>query len=215
VGICPVDCEASRSEELLGALLAADRDQAEELVARRLEAGWSSDDIRLRLITPTLHEVGERWARGELTVGDEHLATGMCDWLLSELAGWARPATAERGTAVVACSEEEQHTLGARMVADMLREHGWRVLFLGATTPGSGLEAVVRARRPGLVALSTSRREGLVRAAEAIERVRTAKADCLVVVGGLAYDGDPEGDRALVGADVVEPDIRKLLARLG
>jgi methanogenic corrinoid protein MtbC1 len=201
-------------EAFLSALLAVHRERAEEVVVRLVEAGWSADDLRLGLIAPTLHEVGERWARGELGVGDEHLATGMCDWLLSELSGWSPPPPAVRGTAVVGCSADELHGLGARVVADMLREHGWRVLYLGAATPPDALEGVVRARRPALVALSTSRREGLPQVSDAIERVRGAAPGCLIAVGGQAYV-DPDRDRALVRADVVEPDARRLLARLG
>jgi len=200
-------------EAFLAALVAADRGRAEDLVVRLVERGWAADDVRLGLIAPTLYEVGERWARGRLSVGDEHLATGLCDWLLSELAGWEHAPATGRGTAVVGCSEDELHGLGARIAADMLRERGWRVLFLGAATPADALEEVVRARRPALVALSTTRREDLPRAREAVRRVRAGAPHALVAVGGQAYR-DPEGDRALVGADIVAPDVRRLLEQL-
>ncbi len=201
-------------EEFLAALVAADRGRAEDVVVRLVERGWAADDVRLGLIAPTLYEVGERWARGRLTVGDEHLATGLCDWLLSELAGWEHVPPTGRGTAIVGCSEDELHGLGARIVADMLRERGWRVLYLGAATPADALEGVVRARRPTLVALSTTRREDLPRAREAVARVRAGAPDALVAVVGQAYR-DPDGDRALVGADIVATDVRRLLAQLG
>jgi len=114
----------------------------------------------------------------------------------------------------VGCSEDELHGLGARIVADTLRERGWLVLFLGAATPPDALEGVARSWRPTLVALSTTRRRDLPRAREAVHRARAGAPGALVVVGGQAYR-DPERDKALVGADLVAPDARSLLECLG
>src|SRR3712207_7094162 len=46
----------------------------------------------------------------------------------------------ERGHVVVACLDGEWHALAARIVAEVLRVHGWRVTFLGASVPARSEE---------------------------------------------------------------------------
>jgi methanogenic corrinoid protein MtbC1 len=44
---------------------------------------------------------------------------------------------------VVTCAEGEWHSLPARMVAEVLRLHGWQVTFLGASTPADHLRRLL------------------------------------------------------------------------
>jgi MerR family transcriptional regulator, light-induced transcriptional regulator len=200
-------------DQLLAALLAADQVAAQSVVDRALKLGWSADGARFELITPALHEVGARWERGEIGVADEHLATSVCEWLLITLAGrLRRPRTTGR-RALVGCSEGELHTLGALIVANLLSEHGWSVLFLGASTPVDAWRAVVGARRPDLVAVATTRADRLGQVGPILRAIRAARPQCRTVVGGQAYARVP-GAVPDVGADLVVVDARELPGRL-
>ncbi|WP_254434125.1 B12-binding domain-containing protein [Halobacillus sp. Marseille-Q1614] len=37
------------------------------------------------IITPAMYHVGELWEKNEISVADEHLATAICDFVLSRL----------------------------------------------------------------------------------------------------------------------------------
>ena len=174
-------------EALLGTLQAADQHGATTVVERAMKLGWTVDDVRFHLITPALHDVGVRWERGQIGVADEHLASSICEWLLFALAGRVRrpPATGRR--AVVGCSEGELHSLGARIIAHVLAERGWPVLFLGADTPAAAWAQVVRARRPDVVVLTTSTQTALGQVGPTLHAIKAARPDCRTVVGGQAY----------------------------
>jgi methanogenic corrinoid protein MtbC1 len=198
---------------LLGALLAADQPAAQGVADEARRLGWEVDDVRFELIVPALHAVGEAWARGEIGVADEHLATSVCAWLLYGLAGQSRRRPPTGARAVVGCSEGELHALGCLVAANVLIEHGWTVLLLGATTPASEWGRVVAARRPELVAVATTGLEHLEGAARTLRAVRRARPECRAVVGGQAYAGRPDAAPE-VGADLLVTDVRELPARL-
>jgi methanogenic corrinoid protein MtbC1 len=57
------------------ALLAGDEVTAEVTVREAVDAGLSAAEIDDAIITPAMWLVGELWARGEIGVGEEHVAT--------------------------------------------------------------------------------------------------------------------------------------------
>jgi MerR family transcriptional regulator, light-induced transcriptional regulator len=209
----PVDDGSRLLEALLAALLAADQVAAQTVVDRAHRLGWTIDDVRFGLIVPALHEVGDAWERGEIGVAEEHLATSVCQWLLFTLAGQVRRPPRTGARVVVGCSEGELHALGALLVANVLAEHGWTVLLLGATTPVAAWRSIVAARHPDVVAVSTTGAGRLPEVGPTLHEIRRGRPDCLAVVGGQAYAGRNEA-AAELGADLLVADIRELPARL-
>ena len=163
---------------LLTSLLAADQRAAQRVVDDALSRGCSVDDVRFRLITPALHAVGDRWERGEIGVADEHLATSVCEWLLVRMAGRSPRAPASGRRALVGCSEGELHALGMRIVAGVLVDAGWSVLYLGAATPAGAWGPIVRARHPDLVVIGTTMTDALEPVRATLRAVKSARPEC-------------------------------------
>jgi DNA-binding transcriptional MerR regulator/methylmalonyl-CoA mutase cobalamin-binding subunit len=85
------------------------------------------------VVLPYLRGLGERWERGQVTVSQEHFASGFLEsWMLSMTHGWAPSGTRR---AVLACVPGDRHTLGLVACGLALRELGWRITYLGADTP--------------------------------------------------------------------------------
>jgi methanogenic corrinoid protein MtbC1 len=85
-------------------------------------------------------------AGGELTVAQEHLASGAVRAALQRLLVDMRGNV--RGLAVLACAPGERHEIGLLMLAVLLRADGWQVAYLGADVPvadAAGLAARVDA----------------------------------------------------------------------
>jgi len=200
---------------LLRTILAADQRAAQRVVDDALARGHTADDVRFGLITPALHAVGDRWERGEIGVADEHLATSVCEWLLVRLAGRVRRTRGSGRRALVGCSEGELHALAVRMVAGVLVEAGWSVLFLGAATPAGAWGPIVRARHPDLAVVGTTMRERLDTVGATLGSIKAARPECLTVVGGQAYEAAGPEEAAELGADIVSLDARELVGRLG
>ena len=101
----------------------------DSLLARRRRV----DALLADVVLPYLHELGERWERGEASVAQEHFASASsaaaCS--VSRVAG----AAASARCALLACLPGEQHDLGLIAFGLALRARGWRIAYLGGDTP--------------------------------------------------------------------------------
>jgi len=124
-----------------------------------LLAGFGLETVLSEVMIPYLHDLGDRWQAGNVSVATEHFASNLVRGRLLALArGWGR---GNGSLAMLACAPEERHDIGLIMFGLMLRQEGWRISFLGADTPIDGLEAAVRSAAPDLVVLSASDRARL------------------------------------------------------
>lgn len=112
-------------------------------------------EIALRdVLVPYLHELGERWERGSVTVAQEHFATALLRGRLLGLArGWGSGAGP---LALLACIPEELHDLGLICFGLALRGHGWRITFLGPDSPIETIAETARILGPALIVVAAS-----------------------------------------------------------
>jgi DNA-binding transcriptional MerR regulator len=173
------------TERFLDAALAGDLAGAARVVEGADEVGMPLARLFREVLRPALYEVGRRWERGDLPVGQEKEISELARELIAELS--RRHAAPEPGGPVVvaACVAGERHELGLRMIVGLLRERGWRVHFLGADVDPRFLLEAVRLREPAVVLLSAAAEERLPDVATAIAAVRSVgRSTSPVVVGG-------------------------------
>jgi methanogenic corrinoid protein MtbC1 len=163
------------SDEFREALMAGDQLQAELIALEAVATGMPVADLYVDVITPALCAVGTGWERGELSVADEHLATGIVEWIMSRVAGSAtRLPVRSRDRILLAGAELEGHVVGLRMLADLVEGAGFDVRYLGAAVPVDALIEIVSRLHPRIVALSASSATPtapLLEAVEALTRI--------------------------------------------
>jgi MerR family transcriptional regulator, light-induced transcriptional regulator len=117
-------------------------------------------------------------------------------------------STQESPRALIARAPNEHHEVGPRMLADALEADGWEVEFCGVTATWQDVVAAVRARRPRFVGISCSLGRHLDGVRDMIAELREELGDALppVVVGGAAFQGDPDLWRQ-VGADACATEL--------
>ena len=132
----------------------------------RLLAEYSLDAVLEGVVLPLLRELGDGWATGRISVAQEHFASNVLRGRLLGLArGWDRGAGPR---AVLACPPGERHDLGLIIFGLALREHGWRITFLGADTPSDTLVETVQRVGPEALVLAVTDRARLEAVAEAV-----------------------------------------------
>lgn len=90
------------------------------------------------IITPAMYHIGVLWEKNKITVADEHLATAICDFVVSSLDDSIyreKRKNSKRKKVMLMGVENEQHYIGLKMVASFYREQGWRVRYLGPNLP--------------------------------------------------------------------------------
>ena len=120
----------------------------------RLLSGLSVPTVLRDIVLPYLHELGQRWEQGTVSVAQEHFASNV---IRGRLAGLARGWGAGTGPkAVLACPPDEMHDLSLMAFGIVLNRLGWNVTYLGINTPVSELAQTVDATRPDLVVLAAT-----------------------------------------------------------
>jgi DNA-binding transcriptional MerR regulator len=198
--------------ELAEALDRFDEPRAQAVLDRLLTAA-TVDTLIGEVVLPYLSELGERWERGEISVAQEHFASGV---LRGRLLGLARDWGLGVGPlALLACLPGEQHDLGLIAFGLTLRSRGWRVVYLGQDAPLETVEQAGGELDPSLIVLSTV---GAERVRPVLERLRRLAASHRVAVGGAgARNGELEraGVLLLSGDPAAEAGRMTSLLRAG
>ncbi|WP_433393357.1 cobalamin B12-binding domain-containing protein [Micromonospora sp. KLBMP9576] len=188
---------AAAWDSYLACLEEADEYAATEVATGLLAAGVPAERVLLDLVAPAQAEVGERWARNEWSVAQEHAATHISERVVAAVASYVNPRPT-RGRIVVACMDGEWHALPPRLVAEVLRLRGWQVTFLGASVPAAHLVSYLHRHDAHAVALACALPVRLPHAHRMIEACR--RVDVPVVVGGRGFGADGRWARLLGAA---------------
>jgi methanogenic corrinoid protein MtbC1 len=103
---------------------------------------------------------------------------------------------------VLACAPDEQHDIALLAFGVVLNRHGWRVGFLGASTPVDDLIQLAGATHPDLVVVSATRPERLARLTAQLTRLAGTAPLALAGPGATSELADTVGARLLSGDPV-------------
>jgi MerR family transcriptional regulator, light-induced transcriptional regulator len=157
-----------RAQELRQALDDFDESSAQRALDSVL-AEFSTETVLTDLVLPYLHELGERWASGEASVGQEHFASQLIRGRLLGLArDWDRGAGPR---ALLACAPGEQHDLGLIAFGVALRGRGWRITYLGQDTPLETLAESARSLGPVAIVIASVSPDRLSRSQAKLRRL--------------------------------------------
>jgi MerR family transcriptional regulator, light-induced transcriptional regulator len=120
----------------------------------RLFAAFTPETVLRDTLLPYLHRLGRRWECGQASIADEHFASNL---LRGRLAGLTRGWGQSHGPrAVLACPPGEQHDLGLLMFGIVLHRCGWRVEYLGASTPIAELARTAQQTHADIIVLAAA-----------------------------------------------------------
>ena len=175
--------------QLTETLLRGDEKEAGALLVEAYLNGAPLTTIFDQTITEAMHQVGELWFAGTITVADEHLATRVMFSALQTLSGVMMPAQPSGLRAICCGIEGDLHELPVQLARITLESEGWEVQSLGPNTPLFALSEMVARQRPQLVCISARSILDLDRATAEYAQLRkiTGKLGVPVVTGGEGF----------------------------
>ena len=193
-GVAPVEGLAN---ELSAALEALD-DVAAQAALDRTLATLSVEGALRDVLLPVMSGVGEGWEDDQAAIAREHFATNLVRGRLLALArGWDLGGGPR---ALLACAPDEQHDLGLIAFGLALRARGWRITYLGPSTPVATLAEAALLTQPALIVLSSSLEQRL-RGAD--DELRDLASGFRLALGG---PGSTDELASRVGAELLPPD---------
>ncbi len=179
-----------RASAYLHAVLNKDKTTAEELVLSMIGEGASLADVYAVLGSAQV-EVGRLWEKGSITVSDEHYSTEVTLGCISLAAEKLRRFRREpMAFAYLSTAEGEFHSLGIRMLAELLRNEGWETELHTSGPLPSSLKGLMARRRVDLLCISATMPASAASVAVAIGAIRREQAlqRLKIVAGGPAFD---------------------------
>ena len=184
------------AKHLEAALLNADVRTAETIARDAVAAGMSAGLIGDAVVRPAMTRIGDRWARGEITMGEEHVATEIVLRLLVLVREIETlPEQRWNASVLLAALEGERHVVGLTMAADLFEDAGFRVLFAGGDLPLSGFASLLDHHVPDLVAFSATMPSNAISLDPAVRLAQEAGVKG-AIAGGAAVES---GSRPIPG----------------
>ena len=164
--------------QLSEALRHYDGARAQEIFDAML-AEFTLNAVLRDVVLRCLSDIGDAWARGDMTVAEEHFASQL---IRERLLALARDWDGGRGPrALLACPSGERHDIGLICFGIVLSRNGWRVTFLGPDTPINALTGTVTAVEPDLIVLAATLEEWFISITSPLRALASERA---VVIAG-------------------------------
>jgi methanogenic corrinoid protein MtbC1 len=169
------------------ALLTGDPDAAERAVREAMDGGLTAAQIDVELIAPALFVIGEKWAMGEISIADEHLASEIALRVLALQREAQRNRRRRGGRRVMLLAPEgERHVIGLNMACDLLESAGYDTRLLGADVPLADIAMAVTRHSADIVALTATMADSVERVDAALDYLRHVHPRVAIVLGGGA-----------------------------
>jgi methanogenic corrinoid protein MtbC1 len=171
---------AAQADRLHAKLVAGDEKLARQDFDR-LAAGTPLAALCDHVIAPALRRIGTEWAAGEVSIGEEHRASAICERLIA--ARLHQPQGRPRGVALATTPPGERHGLPALMAAACLREDHWQVQHLAADLPTEEVIGLAAETGASLIVLSSATTDAVRTAGREAREIRERLPEVRVLTG--------------------------------
>jgi excisionase family DNA binding protein len=187
-------------------LLAGDDAGAWAIVEDALVSAADPTDVYVDVIGPVLRRIGDRWARGSVSVAEEHRATAAARRVIGRVGPRFSHRGRSRGPVVLGCAPGDRHELPLVMLADVLEGAGFDVVDLGADTPTESFVETAHRTRCRAIGISASTDAAAAAAQRTIRLLHREFPNRPILTGGPAVP--TAAAASALGADGWAPDAR-------
>lgn len=181
------------AQTYLKALMEARRDDAIAIIMNAVNnEKVGIEDLYIKIFTNVLYEIGRLWQNRQISVGQEHFATAVTQYVMSML--YEKIFTSEPKTDKMmgVCVGEELHEIGIRMVCDLFELKSWDSYYLGANVPLDSIISEMERIKPDVLALSATTAGRVPQCFEIIKVIKATSSGVKIIVGGRPFNVDPE-----------------------
>ena len=178
---------------LFPALLHGCETEAANLIINEYLHKKSPAEIFDKFICPTMREIGELWANGELTVAEEHLATRtVCNAVHKLRHALPVPAPSEK-LAMCCAISGDFHELPTFLAQIIFENEGWEVMNFGGNMPLNCLAKEILKHQPNAICVSANFIENMPQFSNDYKNFlkRLEKSETSIIFGGKVFNDSP------------------------
>ncbi len=142
-----------------------------------------TDILFHHIFIPILTRIGETWAKGDLSVAEEHYMSHFIQQQISHYF-YHYEVKSKRATAIAVCPVDEMHQIGLLLFSIFLKQHGIDVLFIGEVTPLKDIRALIEANDINLAAFSLTTTNELSALTDFLDALEKDFPELILAIGG-------------------------------
>lgn len=136
--------------------LKSHRDSVQQVLTGLYLGQYSLFHIYDNLLTPVLHEIGNRWMQKKLMVTEEHIASQIIRDAIVRLQGIIRVPKKKIGNVICLNLSTELHDIGLKMVQNILELRGFQTYYSGQQTPFIDIGKILTKIKPNRLYISST-----------------------------------------------------------
>lgn len=196
-------------DEYFDALIEGSTDKALAVARKYIRSHSHISDFWLNVVEPVMYKIGKYWSEGEITVGQEHLASSITQRIMVIFYPMILEVPRTGPSVLITTLAGEFHKIGSQIVSDLLELNGWNVYYMGANTPDESIISFLKDKKINYAGISTTMIYNLRGVEGLIGRIRKECPQKVnIVLGGQAYN-HTEGLWKKLGADGFGTDARE------
>jgi DNA-binding transcriptional MerR regulator len=132
-----------------------------DIISHELEKAktiLSPKDLCLDILVPLFHEIGNKVARNELSIAQEHTLSAIVSFHIGQMIGQHyQKKTLRDDLILITTPEGEMHEIGIMASALLCVHYGIKFIFLGANLPAQSLAEAANALKPRAILLGVTK----------------------------------------------------------
>ncbi len=195
-------CLSSIAAHYLQALLSKNKTLAIKIILTAFQQGVPVSDLYMKVLEPTLKEIGRLWECNQIYVAQEHYFSEITQLIISKLYLDTMPTYSKNSKVVTMAVNGEYHHIGIKIVTNLLELDGWKSFYLGVNIPSESLIKTIEEEKADVLVISATMSFNINSVDTLINTIRLTKSckNIKIMVGGNAFNTDESLWKA-VGAD--------------
>lgn len=163
-----------------------------------------------KILTPVMYQIGDMWAKNQLGIADEHVASNIANTLVKMLNSKYTDMPIKKKI-VICVPEGEEHNLGANILETHLASIGHRVYNLTPTEPHDSIASFIGSTKPDSVIVSITLEDNIKPGQRLVKKILD-RFDVPIYIGGQAIkDDNVRFENAQIIRDTSLKNIAKLV----
>lgn len=159
------------------------------------------------ILKPVMYDVGEMWARGNLSIADEHVASNTAARLVAMI-GRKSSKKMCKAKILICVPNGEEHGLGCSILQSFLQDKGYHVFNLSPSAPAETVIHFMKESKPDLVLVSITAKDNILTGQRLVQKIQ--RRGVPVLVGGQAVGCNGEFACGVMTGGSLEATLRTI-----
>ena len=149
------------------------------------------EDFYEKILTPVMHNIGDLWKKGKLSVATEHVASNIAHDLVKIIA--QRQSKKDHKGKVLLCTPSgEEHNLSCNILESFLLSKGFRTMNLSPSAPTESILEYISNEKPDIDLLSITLEDNIKTGQRLVKKIKETTESSIKLNELILSNSNPE-----------------------